>query len=139
MDGFREGFRFATVVSFSHGGHCAKKSLDALFCTPRFMPFWPNLDPPRVPFWKFLLFGGHPKIVILRTDSNLVGAENSTNPCINGASAPTFAFLVGSGNQCFFTPFSIRAKGDKETVEVSPRAKMDPHWVPIWEQMPSKK
>ena len=63
-----------------------------------------------------------------------MGAENNTNPCINGVSAPTFAFLEGSGNQCFFTPFSIRAKVAKEAVEVSPRAKMDPHWVPIWEQ-----
>jgi len=134
MDGFREGFRFATVVRFSHGGHCAKKSLDALFCTPRFMPFWPNLLPPRVPFWKFLVFGGHPKIIILRTDSTLVGAENSTNPCINGASAPTFAFLEGSGNQCFFTLFSSRAKVAQEALEVSPGPKMDPHWVPIWEQ-----
>ena len=110
MDGFREGFRFATVVRFSLAGQSGKKSLDALFCTPRFMPFRPNLDPPRVPFWKFLLFGGHPQIIILRTDSTLVDAENSTNPCINGASAPTFAFLEGSGNQCFFNPFSIRAK-----------------------------
>jgi len=134
MDGFREGFRFATDVRFSLRAHAAKKSLDALFCTPRFMPFWPNLDPPRVPFWKFLLFGGHPKIVILRTDSKKVGAENSTNPCINGASAPTFAFWEGSGNLCFFTPFSSRVKFAQEAVDVSPGAKMDPHWVPIWEQ-----
>ena len=134
MDGFREGFRFATVVRFSLRGQCANKSVDALFCTPRFMPFWPHLLPPRVPFWKFLLFGGHPKIIILRTDSTLVGAENSTNPCINGASAPTFAFLEGSGNQCFFTLFSSRAKVAQEALEVSPGPKMDPQWVPIWEQ-----
>ena len=134
MDGFREGFRFATDVRFSVRGQCAKKSLDALFCTPRFMPFWPNLDPPRAPFWKFLLFGGHPKIIILRTDSTLVLAENNTNPCINGASAPTFAFLEGSGNQCFFTLFSSRAKVAQEALEVSPGPKMDPQWVPIWEQ-----
>ncbi len=134
MDGFREGFRFATVLRFSHTGHSAKKSLDALFCTPRFMPFWPNLHPPRVPFLKILLFGGHPKIIILRTDSTLVGAKNNTNPCINGASAPTFAFLEGSGNQCFLTLFSSRAKVAQEALEVSPGPKMDPQWVPIWEQ-----
>ena len=98
------------------------------------MLFRPNLDPPRGPFWKFLLFGGHPKIVILRTDSKKVGAENSTNPYINGASAPTFAFWEGSGNLCFFTPFSSRVKFAQEAVDVSPGAKMDPHWVPIWEQ-----
>ena len=34
----------------------------------------------------------------------------------------------------FFTPFSLRAKVAKEAVKVSPGAKMDPHWVPIWEQ-----
>ena len=134
MDGFREGIRFATDVRFLLRGQCVKKSLDALFRTPRFMPFWPNLDPPRAPFWKFLVFGGHPKIIILRTDSTLVGAENSTNPCINGASAPTFAFLEGSGNQWFFTHFSIRAKVAQEALEVSPGPKMDPHWAPIWEQ-----
>jgi len=134
MDGFREGFRVATVVRFSLGGQCAKESLPAPFCTPCRMPFWPTLDPPRVPFWKFLLFGGHPKIVILRTDSTLVGAENSTNPCINGASAPTFAFWEGSGNLCFFAPFSSRVKVAQEALEVSPGPKMDPHWVPIWEQ-----
>ena len=128
MDGFREGCRFATVVRFSLGGQSAKKSLEALFCAPRFMPFWPNLHPPRVPFWKLLLFGGHPKIIILRTVSPKVGAENSPNPCINGASAPTFAFLEGSGNLCFFTPFSIRVKFAKKQVEASPRAKMDPHF-----------
>ena len=55
-----------------------------------------------------------------------MGAENSINPCINGVAAPTFAFLEGSGNQCFFTPFSIRAKFVKEAVEVSPGSKMDP-------------
>jgi hypothetical protein len=97
---------------------------------PRFMPFWPHLLPPRVPFWKFLLFGGHPKIIILRTDSTLVDAENSTNPCINGASAPTFAFWEGSGNQCFFALFSSRAKVAQEALEVSPGPKMDPHWAP---------
>ena len=139
MDGFREGFRFATDVRFSLRAHAAQKSLDALFCTPRFMPFWPNLDPPRVPFWKFLIFGGHPKIVILRTGSKKVGAENNTNPCINGASAPTFAFLVGSGNQCFFTPFSIRAKFAKETVEVNHGSKMDPTGSPLGSKMTSKK
>ena len=56
MDGFREGIRFATDVGFLLRGQCAQKSGDALFCTPPFMPFWPNLDPPRVPFWKFLIF-----------------------------------------------------------------------------------
>ena len=64
-----EGFRVATVVRFLLGGQCANKSLAAPFCTPCCMPFWPNLDPPRVPFWNFLIFGGHPKIVILRTVS----------------------------------------------------------------------
>ena len=34
----------------------------------------------------------------------------------------------------FVTPSSIRAKVAKEAVDVSPRPKMDPHWVPIWEQ-----
>ena len=34
----------------------------------------------------------------------------------------------------FLTPFSLRAKFAKEAVEVSPGPKMDPHWVPIWEQ-----
>ena len=63
-----------------------------------------------------------------------MGAETSTNPCINGVSAPTFAFLEGSGNQGFFIPFSLRAKVAKEALEVSPGTKMDPHWVPIWEQ-----
>ena len=134
MDGFREGFRFASAVRFSLAGQCAKKSLDALFCTPRFMHFWPNLHPPRVPVLKISLFGGHPKIIILRTDSTLVLAENSTNPCINGASAPTFAFLEGSGNQCFFTLFSSRAKVAQEALEVKHGPKVDPQWVPIWEQ-----
>ncbi len=63
-----------------------------------------------------------------------MGAENSTNPCINGASAPTFAFWEGSGNLCFFAPFSSRVKVAQEALEVSPGPKMDPHWVPIWEQ-----
>ena len=134
MDGFREGFRVATVVRFSLGGQCAKESLPAPFCTPCRMPFWPTLGPPRVPFWKFLLFGGHPKIVILRTDSKKVGAENSTNPCINGASAPTFAFFGGFWKSMFFTLFSSRAKVAQEALEVSPGPKMEPQWVPIWEQ-----
>jgi hypothetical protein len=69
MHGFLEGFRFATVVRFSLGGQFAKNRWMLFFAPPPFMPFWPNLHPPRVPFWKFLIFGGHPKIVILRTVS----------------------------------------------------------------------
>ena len=33
-----------------------------------------------------------------------------------------------------FTLFSSRAKVAQEAVKVSPGSKMDPHWVPIWEQ-----
>ena len=138
MDGFREGFRFATVLRFSLRGQCAKKSMDALFCTPRFMPFWPNLDPPRAPFWKFLLFGGHPKIIILRTDSTLVGAENSTNPCINGASAPTFAFLEGSGNQCFLLSFQAVPKSFKKRSKLALGQKWTPSGSPFGSKMTSK-
>ena len=34
----------------------------------------------------------------------------------------------------FFTLFSSRAKVAQEALEVSPGPKMDPQWVPIWEQ-----
>ena len=47
---------------------------------------------------------------------------------------PDIRVFEGSGNLWFFTPFSIRAKVAKEAVQVSPGPKMDPHWVPIWEQ-----
>ena len=138
MDGFREGCRFATVVRFSLGGQCAKESLPAPFCTPCRMPFWPTLDPPGVPFWKFLLFGGHPKIVILRTDSTLVGAENSTNPCINGVSAPTFAFLEGSGNQCFSLLFRSVPKSLKKRPKLTLGQKWTPTGSPFGTKIPEQ-
>ncbi len=67
------------------------------FSGPHFYQFLAEPGPSPGPFLEKVDFEGHPKIVILGTESTYMSAENSINPCIKATSGPTSSIFWGSG------------------------------------------